>query len=148
MRLNAATRALFVMVSIDYSYSQPGGNIDLGDLLGMLGGAGGGGGGGKGKAAICPKGEVAVPGDDQFTDAHLFANGCGPTGMQMSEPYGLYKCCNGHDICYGLCGTTHSFCEKQFKKCMKKVCEEQLPEIQANCTQQAGGFSGMTAGFG
>jgi hypothetical protein len=32
---------------------------------------------------------------------------------------------------------------------MKKVCTQQpSPGLQANCTSQAGGFSGMTAGFG
>ena len=131
--------ALIVVVSVGNDAG-----IDLGDLLGMLGGGGGGGGG----KQICPPGQVAVPGDDQFTHTHLYANGCGPTGMQMDEPYGLYKCCNGHDICYGLCGTTHKHCESVFKKCMAGVCKVQNADIQANCTQTASGFSSMTAGFG
>jgi secretory phospholipase A2 len=32
--------------------------------------------------------------------------------MQVKETFGLYKCCNGHDLCYATCGTSKGFCEK------------------------------------
>jgi secretory phospholipase A2 len=119
--------------------------IDMSDLLGGLGG--GGGGKGKKKGPLCGAGTVPVPKANQFSDANLYANGCGPTGMQVDEPFGLFKCCNGHDICYGICGASHKFCEKAFRICMKKVCKESDGKMQ-ECTQQAESFSGMTKIFG
>ena len=121
-------------------------NINLGDLLGGLGGGGGGKGGNK---PLCPAGKSAVPLMNQFTDATLYANGCGPQGMKVEENFGLFPCCNSHDICYGICGTTHKFCENKFKRCMEKICKGQVDsQQQAACRQQANGFSGMTAVFG
>ena len=65
----------------------------------------------------------------------------------MAEPYGLYKCCNGHDLCFSTCGTKQSFCEKTFKSCMKQVCAEKGEEREA-CQKQADSLSGLTAAFG
>lgn len=75
------------------------------------------------------------------------ANGCGPKGMRMDEKFGLVPCCNRHDICYWLCGTEHSFCEKQFKRCMRKVCKNN-GDKKEDCQQQADQFSVMTKSFG
>jgi len=128
------------------------GDLDLGALLGALGGAGGGGGGGPGggkggkKAGVCSKGTMPVPKLDQHK---LFqSNGCGPQGMEIKEPFGLHRCCNSHDICYTVCGTSHKYCENQFSSCMKEVCKSPLKGTSQECTQQAQGFSGMTQAFG
>ena len=114
--------------------------LDLSDLFG--------GGGGRKRAKkdkkACPSGHVRVPAKKA---PELYANGCGPQGMQVKEPWGLFKCCNRHDICYSLCGTTFDFCESEFKGCMKEVCQAH-GEKRAECQEQADGFSGMTALFG
>ena len=64
----------------------------------------------------CQHPQGLVPTSRPYT---LSANGCGPAGMQVKEAFGLYKCCNRHDVCYGVCGTTHGFCEQMFTGCMK-----------------------------
>jgi len=35
---------------------------------------------------------------------------------------GLTECCNTHDYCYDICGTDKSACDKDFQKCVKKLC--------------------------
>ena len=58
-------------------------------------------------------------------------NGCGP------EAYGQFlnnvgnmvlkkfqTCCDGHDMCYGTCGSIKDKCESNFLKCMKGQCDE------------------------
>lgn len=92
--------------------------------------------------------ECRFPAPKMGSHLTVQVNGCGPQGMQISEPFGLYKCCNRHDICYSLCNTPHSFCEKQFKKCMKGVCNSNAQDQQQECHRTAGTFSGMTAVMG
>ena len=71
---------------------------------------------------ICPAGEFPAPTENPRY--RFRANGCGPEGMEpIQEPYGLTQCCHVHDVCYGICGTTHKACETDFTKCMKKVRE-------------------------
>uniref|UniRef100_A0A7S1IIH2 Phospholipase A2 domain-containing protein n=1 Tax=Eutreptiella gymnastica TaxID=73025 RepID=A0A7S1IIH2_9EUGL len=89
-----------------------------------------------------PRGLVPKPG---YT---LSANGCGPAGMQVKEKFGLYKCCNRHDVCYGVCGTTHGFCEQQFTGCMAHVCNDFKGKKRQECLDQAQSFSGMTMMMG
>jgi secretory phospholipase A2 len=76
----------------------------------------------------------------------ITANGCGPEGMQIEEEFGLFRCCNRHDICFQSCGVTWRFCEKDFKKCMNDVCMSSTKK--KDCKEQADMFSSMTSMFG
>lgn len=120
----------------------------LGDLMGgMQGGQGGGPGGrGGGGRGLCKTGEVAVPKEDNHKA--FSANGCGPQGMRIDEEHGLFRCCNFHDICFSVCGTTHQWCEKQFEKCMRRVCKNPASGEKHACKEQAQTFSSMTQMFG
>mmetsp|Transcript_12056 Transcript_12056/g.16380 ORF Transcript_12056/g.16380 Transcript_12056/m.16380 type:complete len:237 (+) Transcript_12056:106-816(+) len=92
---------------------------------------------------ICSANQIAAPTEN--SQYRLRANGCGPEGMQVFEDFGLHKCCNQHDICYGICGTSYNFCEKSFVKCMTQVCAR---NSDAQCKQKANSFSSMTQMFG
>eukprot|EP01043_Picozoa_sp_COSAG02_P005432 COSAG02_NODE_147_length_33939_cov_6.689539_7_plen_1476_part_00 len=46
-----------------------------------------------------------------------------PYVMNHMEP-----CCDAHDICYGTCGVTQSFCDQQLRNCMQS--QASLPECQ------------------
>merc|ERR1712217_138165 len=78
----------------------------------------------------------------------MTANGCGPQGMQIPEEFGLYRCCNFHDVCFSTCGTTHQWCEQEFKGCMKRVCKAPLDGDKKECKQQAKSFTSLTGAFG
>ncbi|CAJ1453302.1 unnamed protein product [Effrenium voratum] len=119
-------------------------DIDLEALLGGLGGMSKGGKGGSDR--LCPTGKIPVPKLDHHE--RMMANGCGPQGLVIKEPYGLYRCCNSHDVCFSVCGTSHKFCEDQFSRCMNEVCEQKSPSEREECTQQATSFSSMTKAFG
>ena len=117
--------------------------LDLNDLLGNIGGAQGGGGG----DSVCPAGQHHAPTEDETYKFDL--NGCGPKGMQIKEPYGLYRCCNNHDLCFATCGTSQAFCEDFFTRCMSKQCRSfGAGERREACQKQADGMSGMTKMFG
>merc|ERR1719384_320325 len=79
----------------------------------------------------------------------MTANGCGPQGMQIPEEFGLFRCCNFHDVCFSTCGTTHAWCEEEFKGCMRRVCKAvpKGPE-RKKCKEQSKSFSGLTDMFG
>ena len=71
--------------------------------------------------------------------------------MQVTENFGLYKCCNGHDLCYSTCGTSKDYCEKVFKSCMSSVCTKNYahdPATKGECDKQAQSMTGLTAAFG
>jgi len=113
------------------------------------GGAGSRAVGSKGKSSgepVCPAGQVPAPTENK--GYQLSANGCGPQGLQVKETWGLYKCCNGHDICYATCGTDYQYCERTFKSCMATVCKGYKDNQRKECTSQANSFSSMTAAFG
>lgn len=99
---------------------------------------------------ICKKNEYIVPRPlERIKKGMLIANGCGPQGMQIKEPYGLWRCCNRHDVCFSSCSTTFAFCEKKFKQCLQKRCK--APENvgrEKECQEQANSMTGMTAMFG
>jgi len=124
--------------------------FDLGTLIQGLDGLDGNGNvkAGKGAASVslCPSGEITVPKLDQHTK--MIANGCGPQGMVIKEPYGLYRCCNSHDVCFSVCGTSHNFCEDHFSRCMDEVCEQLPGQKFEECKKQASSFSTMTKLFG
>eukprot|EP01065_Artemidia_motanka_P015015 TRINITY_DN18882_c0_g1_i1.p1 TRINITY_DN18882_c0_g1~~TRINITY_DN18882_c0_g1_i1.p1 ORF type:complete len:207 (+),score=36.66 TRINITY_DN18882_c0_g1_i1:226-846(+) len=95
----------------------------------------------------CQKGEKRVPSRAPGVPRWV-ANGCGPQGMRVEEPFGLYRCCNGHDVCFATCGTTHKFCEDDFRRCMAATCARQPGPKQKQCEDQANSFAGMTGLFG
>jgi len=54
----------------------------------------------------------------------LSTNGCSMLGDKKdADDFGLWKCCNRHDICYGLCGSSLRFCERSFSTCMSSTCD-------------------------
>lgn len=126
----------------------------LGDIGDGGAPAGGSVGTKKRRRSECPKGRTRVPKDlDSILSRprrnQFIANGCGPEGMQVEEPFGLWQCCNGHDVCYSTCGASFQLCEDQFGRCMKGVCDRiQSPERARECHKQASSFTGMTGIFG
>eukprot|EP00931_Biecheleriopsis_adriatica_P039278 TRINITY_DN22465_c0_g1_i2.p1 TRINITY_DN22465_c0_g1~~TRINITY_DN22465_c0_g1_i2.p1 ORF type:complete len:262 (-),score=72.18 TRINITY_DN22465_c0_g1_i2:29-814(-) len=141
----------FLLGAADGRPANPG-QMDLGDLLGGLAGMGGAAGGAKGKQerTVCPKGKFQVPRPlNRLKKGMLIANGCGPQGMQMQEPFGLWRCCNRHDVCFSSCNTTFEFCERKFEQCMKNRCKEpENVKSQDECMKSANSFSSMTKMFG
>eukprot|EP00668_Euglena_longa_P029308 GGOE01036654.1.p1 GENE.GGOE01036654.1~~GGOE01036654.1.p1 ORF type:complete len:247 (-),score=59.75 GGOE01036654.1:195-863(-) len=134
----------FLILCLALCVAQPNPKLDgLFNLFGQMAGKKGGRKGGAGDPSMCLTGQVAVPTQQPY---QLHANGCGPQGMQVKEQFGLHKCCNQHDVCFGVCGTTHASCQKSFKRCMQEVC--QAHSSASECQEQADGFSRMTAAFG
>jgi len=124
-----------------------GGNANpLGGLANVLEGLGGGGPGRGASARLCEEGEVPVPAMDNHKA--FTANGCGPDGMKIEEPFGLHRCCNFHDVCFSTCGTTHDWCENEFRVCMKRVCKAHSGTSRSSCSNQAAQFTSMTGAFG
>lgn len=99
-----------------------------------------------GQSKMCKDGNVPAPKMNQHT--YFRANGCGPQGLQIKENFGLYRCCNAHDICFSVCGTTHKLCEDQFEQCMKKVCKKPESGSKKDCKAQAKSFSSLTRTMG
>lgn len=139
--------AVLVMSAIVSDANDLGNLGDLGGLMGMLGKQNG-----KkdaGPLRSCPKGKHAAPVPLGVRSEKISANGCGPAGLQVSEDFGLYLCCNRHDVCYQGCGVSFDFCESQFAKCMRNVCKQQEDASQIEpCNKQANSFTGMTKAFG
>jgi hypothetical protein len=55
----------------------------------------------------------------------LSANGCSSLGEDSKDKddFGLWKCCNRHSMCYGLCGSSLRFCERSYSTCMASTCD-------------------------
>merc|ERR1719231_1311355 len=91
--------------------------------------------GGEPRRSTCPPGKRAAP----KLGSHLSfgANGCGPAGLQVREDFGLHRCCNAHDVCFSVCGTSFDWCEQRFKSCMQQVCTDQVDgdEDRSRCTE-------------
>jgi secretory phospholipase A2 len=100
---------------------------------------------------ICPDAHSNIIASKYVLDQNpfLIANGCGPVDFSINEPYGFYKCCNGHDLCYSICGTDFTFCENYFSSCLQHVCDEQKTnELKGNCSETADVFTFLTQNFG
>jgi len=99
---------------------------------------------------VCPDGQFEAPKLLAAMGGNaIAANGCGPQGMQVAESFGLWRCCNRHDVCFSACGIEFKYCEDMYSKCMKKRCKAKENKGQENeCNQQAQSFSGMTGMFG
>lgn len=65
------------------------------------------------------------------------ANGCGSYGIEDYTHVmpALTECCNRHDYCYDICGIDKSVCDKDFEKCVKKLCSRTNLELSE--TEQA-----------
>jgi len=85
--------------------------------------------------------EVTAPKMDMHVN--LRANGCGPDGLKVTEEFGLHRCCNIHDVCFSVCGTKFGFCQKEFSRCMKKVCRKPLSGSKKKCRAKAKLFSSI-----
>eukprot|EP00927_Polykrikos_kofoidii_P008866 TRINITY_DN13700_c0_g1_i1.p1 TRINITY_DN13700_c0_g1~~TRINITY_DN13700_c0_g1_i1.p1 ORF type:complete len:248 (-),score=49.26 TRINITY_DN13700_c0_g1_i1:43-786(-) len=104
---------------------------------------------GKNDNSDCPSSKRAAKMLSALKPGALSANGCGPQGMQVSESFGLWRCCNRHDVCFSSCDISFDYCESMFKKCMKDRCA--MPENkgkQKECQDKASGFSSLTGMFG
>jgi RHS repeat-associated protein len=66
-------------------------------------------------------------------------NGCGAAGgAQFPGNFGLWDftpACNGHDICYGTCGSSKEDCDSQFLDDMLSICSSYilLPNLGSPC---------------
>lgn len=91
------------------------------------------------------------------------ANGCGTGwtsiigGWTTDNFHDLSPCCNEHDTCYDLChmGTwmTQEKCDDHFKRCMMKICANDLGHLATSsdrrqCEFQANGFHKLVVKFG
>jgi RHS repeat-associated protein len=71
------------------------------------------------------------------------SNGCGAQGgTQFPGDFGLWDftpACDGHDNCYGTCGSNKSDCDNQFLADMLSVCEAYvlLPSLYNTCAALA-----------
>ena len=70
------------------------------------------------------------------------SNGCGPSGFGWLVPdspmsgVSFTEACDGHDICYGTCGTTQAQCDQQMFNDARRLCDEAFDSI----TQPAENF--------
>ena len=94
---------------------------------------------------VCPAGQAHAPTGRELE--HDRVQRCGPKGMQIKEPFGLYRCSN-HDLCFATCGTSQDFCEELFTSCMFKYAARLAAATEEACQKQANGMSGMTRMFG
>uniref|UniRef100_A0A0G4I0Z0 Phospholipase A2 domain-containing protein n=1 Tax=Chromera velia CCMP2878 TaxID=1169474 RepID=A0A0G4I0Z0_9ALVE len=67
-------------------------------------------------------------GDDVALTKHKWnftSGGCGPTSlMKMKSKFPFDSCCDLHAACYQVCGIDRQVCERTFKACLKKVCQQ------------------------
>lgn len=103
--------------------------FDLGDLGSLLGGGGVGGVGGMGQpdGGECPQ-HCSTSNLHPVPKERIrpYANGCSVPPF-LREGLGDYShftsCCDLHDTCYMSCGATKTMCDREFGKCMKKMCK-------------------------
>ena len=73
----------------------------------------------------CPgTGDVPVP-----NPKHVHAaNGCGALGFSVAPeelPLPVMSlCCDVHDACYDTCGKDKELCDKEFQRCLYRVCSD------------------------
>jgi len=72
---------------------------------------------------------------------NLWANGCGAMGIQVSSgEFNFTRCCDFHDVCYGICGMKMKICEDRFSQCLNNVCGAYGSEQKDSCLQTANTF--------
>eukprot|EP00466_Bigelowiella_natans_P008948 jgi/Bigna1/133625/aug1.22_g8333 len=86
----------------------------------------------------CKKGSLPVMTEDGW---NLWANGCGAMGIQVSSgEFNFTRCCDFHDVCYGICGMKMKICEDRFSQCLNNVCGAYGSEQKDSCLQTANTF--------
>lgn len=72
---------------------------------------------------ICPEGSKWVSNMEKVKP-----DGCS-AGIFKVMNHGWTNCCNNHDICWGDCSKSQSFCDHEFKKCMLSVCKKKNKKL-------------------
>jgi len=131
-------------------------NLDLNDLGDLLGGFAGAAN--QKKDGSCPSAcedaetNSLVPAPKQRI--RPYSNGCSvpPSIRQGLGDYSAFEpCCDLHDTCYMSCGVSKPFCETEFGKCMKSICQKKHktnPQKRQECNGLADMFMMGTTMFG
>lgn len=76
------------------------------------------------------------------------SNGCSkPEMIQVQGEEDFTYCCDRHDTCYATCGMNKSFCDKDFEKCMMKLCDTNFSRNK-DCKSAAQMYAMGTMMFG
>lgn len=83
-------------------------------------------------------------------------NGCGPQSGTDRVPddfffWSFRSACNGHDDCYGTCGSSQSSCDSQFYDAMRAECRAStfvLSPTRSQCMGAASLYYSAVAGLG
>ena len=76
------------------------------------------------------------------------SNGCSkPSFLKVDGEEDFTYCCDRHDACYGMCGASQEYCDKDFKKCMRNLCSTAFPASK-QCSSAADTYAMGTAMFG
>ncbi len=76
------------------------------------------------------------------------SNGCSkPEFLQVEGEEDFTTCCDHHDACYATCGISKAYCEKEFEKCMKRMCKEVFSS-NSRCEGAASTYAMGTSMFG
>ena len=73
--------------------------------------------------------------------------GCGPSGMSISDPWGLSQCCDIHDDCYENC-EGRSKCDDDFCLCMRNKCASLAAKDRSECYCRASFYCSAVKGGG
>lgn len=66
----------------------------------------------------CPTNQVHVQ-----NSRSVISNGCSkPSFIKVDGEEDFTKCCDLHDACYEMCGSEKTYCDEDFKACMRKMC--------------------------
>jgi secretory phospholipase A2 len=96
-------------------------------------------------------------GDESCPDSHVLvqklgslpaSNGCSkPAGITVGGEEDFTYCCDRHDACYSICGVSKQYCEQDFGKCMKALCETAFSS-NPQCSSAAQMYQMGTTMFG
>lgn len=96
------------------------------------------------KSIECSSNEIFV----QVIDKRLESNGCSkPSFIQVKGEEDFTYCCDRHDACYATCGSSKEFCDNDFEKCMKGLCNSIFSQNVA-CSNAASTYAMGTQMFG
>ncbi|KAK3852293.1 hypothetical protein Pcinc_041114 [Petrolisthes cinctipes] len=78
----------------------------------------------------CPKKKIPI-GKPNYVPK---SNGCGSFGVifekeNLPRP-DMVDCCNEHDLCYGTCGSDKEDCDRKFKRCLYRTCDEVKKQVE------------------
>lgn len=142
-RMTLLVQAIGVLLclSLHTCQAQQRQKLDLNDLGSLLGGLGGGDGMGQ-ASQECPQ-HCSSSNLHPVPKKHVrpYSNGCSVPPF-LRESLGDYShftpCCDLHDTCYMSCGATKSMCDKEFGKCMKRVCRSRFKVSKAKADKCVG----------